>query len=63
LPGRIFCADLEYMLDVANEPILAEKSLKNPFLVKFPKSGKIPPKNNFGLIAVYQPFKVYFIFF
>jgi hypothetical protein len=34
------------MLDVANGPILAEKSLKNPFLVKFPKSGKTSPKKN-----------------
>jgi hypothetical protein len=32
------------MLDVANGPILADKSSKNPFLVKFPKSEKTPSK-------------------
>jgi hypothetical protein len=48
--GRVFCADSEYMLDVAYGPILAEKSLKNPFLAKFPKSGKTPPKKKFFFI-------------
>jgi hypothetical protein len=41
--GRYLCADSEYMLNVAYEPILAEKSLKTPILVKFLKSGKTPP--------------------
>jgi hypothetical protein len=38
--------------DVANGLILAEKSPKNPFLVKLPKFGKIgktPPKKIFFL--------------
>jgi hypothetical protein len=34
---RVFCADSEYMLDVAYGPILAEKSPKNPFFGKIPK--------------------------
>jgi hypothetical protein len=33
------------MLDVANGPILAEKSLKTRFLIKFPKNGKTGKKN------------------
>jgi hypothetical protein len=40
--GRVFCADSEYMLDVAYGPILAEKSLKNPFFGKIPKKWKNP---------------------
>jgi hypothetical protein len=35
------------MLDVAYGPILAEKSLKNPFFGKIPKKGKTHPKKNF----------------
>jgi hypothetical protein len=34
------------MLDVAYGPILAEKSLKNPFFDKIPKKGKTPPQKN-----------------
>jgi hypothetical protein len=29
--GRVFCVDSEYMLDVSNGPILAEKSQKPVF--------------------------------
>jgi hypothetical protein len=38
--GRVFCADSEYMLDVAYKPILAEKFQKTCFLAKFLKSEK-----------------------
>jgi hypothetical protein len=42
---KFFSADTEYMLDVANRPILAEKSLsKTLFMGKIPKSGKTSPK-------------------
>jgi hypothetical protein len=37
LSGRVFYADSEYMLDVLNEPILAEKSPKKSFFGKIPK--------------------------
>jgi hypothetical protein len=40
---RVFYADSEYMLDVLNGPILAEKSR---FLIKFTKSEKIPSHPN-----------------
>jgi hypothetical protein len=48
--GRDFCADSEYMLDVANGPTLAlAKKAKNPFFAKIPKMWKKNPtqKNNF----------------
>jgi hypothetical protein len=38
--GKIFCADSEYILDVANGPILAGKSPKNAFLGKILKKWK-----------------------
>jgi hypothetical protein len=46
----------EYMLNVANGPILAEKKPKNPFLAILSKSGKTPPKKNF----LFQPSHVGF---
>jgi hypothetical protein len=49
--GRVFCAGSEFMLDVTNGHILAEKSSKNPLFGKIFKSGK---KN--------RP-KIYFLFF
>jgi hypothetical protein len=42
--GRVFCADSEYMLDVAYGPILAKKSLKNTFFGITPKKWKNPTK-------------------
>jgi hypothetical protein len=42
--GRVFCADSEYMLDVAYGPILAKKSPKNPFFGKILKKWKNPTK-------------------
>jgi hypothetical protein len=35
--AKVICSESEHMLDVAYGPILAEKSLKTLFLVKFPK--------------------------
>jgi hypothetical protein len=40
--SRVFCADSEYMLDVAYKPFLAEKSPKNLFFGKIPKKRKNP---------------------
>jgi hypothetical protein len=38
--GLVFCADSEYMLDVAYEPILAEKNSEKPVFGKIPKKLK-----------------------
>jgi hypothetical protein len=52
--ARVVYADSEYMLDVLNGPILAEKVQKSCFLAEklqkscfLVKSGKTPPKKNF----------------
>jgi hypothetical protein len=39
---RAFYADSEYMLDVLNGPILAEKNPKKSFFGKIPKKWKNP---------------------
>jgi hypothetical protein len=50
--GRVFCADSEYILDVASHTnlIWLKKVQQTCFLAKFPKSGKNPPKKFFFLL-------------
>jgi hypothetical protein len=38
--GKMLCVDSEYMLEVANGPILVEKSLINTFFGNIPKKWK-----------------------
>jgi hypothetical protein len=45
--GRVFCADSEYLLNIANGPILAYKSTKKTIflLIKIPKKWKNSAQN------------------